>query len=519
MKQRIAESLRAAFPGGGFRTGGFRMSGEKAEYAAALAVTAFFILFGKQMIASPLYAGVALLLVVVILVLFFDTKLGVYIGAAGLVLIEEFDLSSTRAFFEYGHSNSVLAMRILGVSFMDAFTLFFVLPVLIREWTHWRRTGEWRVFPLDRFFLPIIAVYIFGATRGLFNALTMSSFTWEARDIIHIVGWYFIVSRILSTKRDVVVFMSVLLGTFSAKTLLFAYRMAAGQGLFSGYDFFRPAMGADVPFMTIPLIATVAASLICTHLSRGRRMLLFLLAAYWGVWFVQSLGRASYITAVIALAVVFVILWRDMRRREVAYTVGAAAAGGVAYSFLFLSALNRALVGLKFTTAFNWSDAISLYKDISIGQRLLEVVNIAETLSRSGAWLWGLGWGAPWSEIVVKHPVDVSSFQYMEAVRGVHTLAHLDPIYFLLKVGIIGAAILYLSYLRFAAVAIRLVRRERDIWVRLSAVIALAMIIVFVPNYVYHIKLKLFLGMAFGTLSLLAMIDSRNAGREAGGTA
>lgn len=474
------------------------------EAAVCLLVTALIVLFGRDVAAAPFRALIIAAIPAAAALAFLRPKLGLYVAAAVVMAFEEFDLSSTEAYFEAGISQSVLAVRIAGISFMDAFTLLFLLPVLIAEWDRWRRGGCWRVLPYDRYFLPLLVVYAFGATQGLFHALSFSHFTWEARDLLYILAWYVITSRALETRRDAMVLVAVLIGTFSLKSLLFLYRLAAGQGLFYGFDFYRPALGADIPFMAVPLIATLVAAVLFRGARSGWRLLLIALAAYWSVWFVQSLGRASYITATIAMVVIAVMYRRELRNRQVALTVLAAAAGGAVYYFIMISAVNRELLGQVFSTTVNWKEAVTLYGDLSIGQRLLEIINIGETLSRAHAWLWGLGWGAAWSEVAMKLPVDAAAFEYMESVRGVHTAAHLDLFYFLLKVGILGTLLLYAAYLRMVVAGMRLLRKERDPWSRLAVTTALAMLIIFIPNYVYFIKLKLLMGMAFAILAVVA---------------
>jgi hypothetical protein len=471
------------------------------EAVAVLLIAAALLLFGKDIMEAPLRAVFVAAVPVLLALAVLRPRMALFVGAAVVIAIEEFELTSTDAYFESGIAKSILATRIAGLSFMDAFTLILLLPVLLREWERWRQTGRWRTMPMDRYFLPVLAVYAFGATQGLFNALTFSHFTWEARDILTILAWYFIASRAMERPRDGVVLVAVLLGAFFLKSFLFLYRLVAGQGLFYGFDFYRPALGADVPFMAVPLITLLAASVLLRQVRARWKLVIALLAGYWSVWFVQSLGRASYITATAAMVVIAVVHRKQLRSAQVAVTAGAAALGGVVYYFIVLSAVNRELLGQVFQTTINWVDAVTLYQDLSIGQRLLEIMNISETLTRAGAWLWGLGWGAPWSEIAVKMPVDVAAFEYMESVRGVHTSAHLDALYFLLKVGILGTVVLYAGWLRFAAAGIRMLAREQDRWERLALTAVVAMLIIFIPNYVYFIKLKVLLGLAFAVLS------------------
>jgi hypothetical protein len=496
------DSIRARFsPSFRFRHAEFRFSA--GELSAALLCAMLSILFGRQIAEQPITAVAVAGLGVLVYLLWRHPKYALAVAMAGLVLIEEFELSSTEAYYESGLSKSVLAIRFFGVSFMDALTLLVLLPVLIREWLRWREAGVWRRSPLDGFFVPLVVVYALGTVQGVFHALNFSYFSWEARDLLYIMAWFFIATRTLETKRDVVGLLLVIFGTFSAKSLLFIYRVVAGKGLFYGFDFYRPALGSDVPMMAVPLITLIALVVLAPEARRRVRVVALGLVAYWSVWFVGSLGRASYISATVALLVVFALLWKRMRWTQFLIPVAASLFGGLAYYFLILTEVNRELVGGMIGSSVNWVDAVTVYQDLSIGQRIMEIMNISETLTRAGAWLWGLGWGAPWAEIAVHHPIDVASFEYSEAVRGVHTSAHIDALYFLLKVGILGTLVIYLTYARLVWTAMRQFARERSIVIRIATVSLLVLILIIIPNYVYFIKLKVLLGVAVGCVSLL----------------
>jgi hypothetical protein len=186
--------------------------------------------------------------------------------------------------------------------------------------------------------------------------------------------------------------------------------------------------------------------------------------------------------------------------------------GGVVFYLTVLTPVQRELVGYLLGSAFNWFGAVAVAGDMSIGQRVLEIINVGETLSRSGAWLWGLGWGAPWSEIAVHHPFDKGSFPIQEQLTGVHTTAHLDFVYFVLKVGIIGAALIYSGLLRFCLAAFRLAKAETGKLPKLALIGILVFLIVVIPNYVYFVKLKCLMGIAFGCIAWLMSAERTSDG-------
>ncbi|MDH7515080.1 MAG: hypothetical protein QHI48_04290 [Bacteroidota bacterium] len=481
----------------------------RAEIAMVILLWLLCILFTPAVIEHPLYAAAFAALVLMGWLLLVHPKTALFAAVGGIVLVEEFNLAGTEAFFQSGIGSSVLALRVFGVNIVDALTLMFLVPALVRAWTDWYRYGKSPFRPMDAFFLPIVAVYIFGAVQGLFHALTPKHYAWEAREILTILSWYFVASRTLTARRDVVILVAVLLGVFHLKSLLFAWRVLAGKGLFYGFDFYRPALGSDVSMTAVPLIAAFAATVLVRQAPRWFRPLMMCLLAYWSVWLIGSLGRSVYLTTAVALLILFLAVRKEARPKDILQPLAAAAAGAAAFAFLALTEANRALVSTMLSTAFNWVDAILVYQDLSMAQRVMEFLNISETLSRAGAWLWGFGWGAPWSEIVVHHPIDVASFEYMEAVRGVHTSAHIDALYYLLKVGIIGTLVLYAAYARFVVAAVREFRRPAPPADRVALAAMIGAFVVFLPNFVYFVKLKLILGILFGCLSCIRAAEAR----------
>jgi len=489
-----AHAASTAYPAG-------RNLAVEASFVAAL--TLICVVFGERIIAHPLHAAALAVLPVMIWLLVTHPKAALYLAVAGIVMAEEFELGSTEAFFESGIDSSVLALRIFGVNIIDAVTLLFFAPAAIRAWTAWRYgdVTPWR--GMDRYFIPILAVYAFGALQGMFNALSFGHFSWEARDILYILAWYFIASRTLENRDDVVRLLAVLLGVFSLKSLLFLGRLAAGKGLFYGFDFYRPALGADVSMMALPLLAVFAALALAKDARPCVKALLIVLLAYWSMWLIGSLGRAVYLTTTAAFIVLALSMRGSIRPAHVLPPLFAVVSGALAFYFLALTEAHRELISTMLGTAFNWVDAVTVYEDRSMGQRILEFMNISEVLTRSGAWLHGLGWGAPWSETAAHMPLDRSAFDIMESIRGIHTSAHVDALYFLLKVGIIGTIVIYATYARFVADAVRIFKRSDDVALRIAMAAVVTGLIVFLPNYVYFVKLKLILGIFFGCLCVV----------------
>lgn len=454
-------------------------------------------------LAHPLFAIGGLGLVVLVPTVLLRPRVAFFLAIAGLVLMEEFDLSSSEAFFEAGINNSLLALRVFGVSFMDILTLLFLLPVLVREWDQWYRTGRLRALPTDRFFLPMLLVYLMGAFQGWFTKLSFSHFTWEARDILYILAWYIVASRTLKGGKDVRTLILLVLSVFSVKSLLFVYRALMGQGLFYGYDYYRVALGSDVPMMALPFVASLVALVILRARPWWQRGLLALFALWWTVLLLASLGRSAYLLTALSLVVTVVAFRRDIRPKHLALGAGGLLVGGSIFYWGILGPVHRELVSYVLGSAFNWVDALSVYGDLSIGQRVMEAINISETLNRAQAWILGMGWGSSWTELVIKHPIDKGSFPLEEQLSGIHTSAHIDALYFLMKVGVLGTLVLYGSYLRFFRRILRHLTRETDVAARLVSLVLLVFLVMVVPNYVYFVKLKCLLGVVLGCVGLL----------------
>ena len=460
--------------------------------------------FGEKVFVSPLFAFASVVFVLLIVALCFNQKIALYILTAGLIAFEEFELSNSYAYHQQGVSSSILGMRIAGVSAIDAVTLLFLLFVVIRRIADAQeyRTKFWS--PSDMFFLPFVLAYGFGMVTGYFQRLTISHFTWELRDVFYIAAFYYITSRTFTHRKDIVVLLSVILGTFALKSLFFIYRYLEGEGLFYGYGYYRVALGSDIPLIALAAIACIVGFILSRGHSILLRVVLFICIAYTSVLLVASIGRSTYILTVVSLVIVFILLRKDIGIRHILATIGMGFFGGFIFYFYVLTPENRELISYAISTAFNWYEAIQLYSDLSMGQRIIEFINIWETLSRNSAWLWGLGWGAPWTELVIHHPFDQGSFSWEEQYSGIHTTAHIDAIYFLHKVGIIGTILIYATHVRFLVASIQSFSTDSSAMLKLVSICLIVMIVMFFPNYTYFVKLKLLLGITFGAIAVFS---------------
>ena len=140
---------------------------------------------------------------------------------------------------------------------------------------------------------------------------------------------------------------------------------------------------------------------------------------------------------------------------------------------------------------------------MSIGQRILEAINIWATLDQQGMQLLGLGWGAAWREVAIHHPMDIGAFSLVEQMKGVHTSAHLDPIHYLLKIGVLGVIVIYAAMFNIWRKAVVLFRASSDEKLRFALLGCIFMGTMFLLNNVYFSRLQFLLGLAFAGIAVI----------------
>ncbi len=479
------------------------------EAGGVLLVLLVMARFGQKILDAPLFSVGYLVLLLMGAALIYSPRTALYVLLAGLVAFEEQVMTSTEAFFNPQEGSTILELRVAGIGIFDALILLFLIPTAVREFVRWRSGESLRRFPADTYLLPFAAAYLFGMLLGLFNMESVKHYVGEIRDLFYIPAMYFITSRILTTRREAETGVVIILAVFMAKSAVFIRRYLVGGGVYFGHDYYRVALGTDVPLMAILALSLIAFFILRSDLSRAWRLLIFLGIAYASILLVSSIGRSTYIMTVVALIVLFVMLRKDLRPSHILLTLGMGTLGGLFFAYVVLDDLNRQLIGYALTSAFNWVDALKLYGDLSLGERILELINIWATLGRDGAWLWGHGWGAAWSEIAVLHPLNRGSYPLAEQLSGIHTSAHVDAVFFLLKVGIAGTALIYFSHLRYLARGISLFKLQERKRQRTALIALIVMMIIFIPNYTYYGKIKFFLGFIYGAI---AIFDARSRG-------
>ncbi|MDX9759706.1 MAG: hypothetical protein RBU27_11145 [Bacteroidota bacterium] len=497
-----------------------------------LGMVLLLVVMGEEMVARPILAVSILMMAAAAALMLIDFRLALLLLVAFLFGYEEFNLSSEQAFVEENIAGTVMSVQIFGFALMDVISLVFLVPVLLREWRHAVTIGRWRWLRADLLLLPVIAVWAYGIVPGLLNMHTRGDFTWDLRMLAHVLVFYFIFSRSFIDRRDYLAALLVGGSVFLLKHGLFFFRYLTGGGLQTGM-YHRVLLGSDLPLTALALALTITAlfvyrdawsrpesaarSALNTAVATPSRArtghgVLLLLAAYFTVMLVAGLGKLTYLQASYSLALVFVLHRREIRLRTVLMVIAAGVASSLLVFLTVLPSEGRETIVYALTSAFNWVDALKLYGDLSFGTRLLEIINVWAVLQREGAVLWGLGWGAAWTEIAAHLPFDGGAFAVEEQYTGVHVSTHIDALTFLLKVGVIGTLIIYASYLRFFTAAFGLYRGQRAPWERWTLMALMLMLLIFIPNYLYFIRLKYLLGFALAGVAIFLSTPSGDPG-------
>jgi hypothetical protein len=476
-----------------------------------LIVCGFLVGTGSLLTRSLSSAAAVLVMVAAAALLMTRHRLALFVFLAFLFAYEEFDLSSHEAFLAYGGTRTVLGVTMFGVAFMDLVAIVLFVATLVREWRRAVEAGRWRVLPADAFFVPLAAAWLWGVALGLRNTLTMSTFTWDIRDLGSVLAFYFIFSRSLASRRDVLIGMIIGAVVFSLKNIVFIGRYVTGGGMQFADTYYRLMLGSDLPLLALALTFTAAAFFIYPSMPRRRRIALSVLVVFFVVMLVAGLGKLTYVQALSGIVMIFVLHRRDVRPRAVAAVIGAAIFGVLAFYYGILGESSRAVVGYAMSSAFGIGGALKLYTDLSFGTRFFEIINIWATLSQAKAWIFGLGWGAPWREIAERMPFDGGSFSIEEQHSGIHVSAHIDAVKYLLKVGLAGTLLVYASFARFWLRGLKLYAGESRPAYRWALMGLLLMILIFGPNYVYFIRLKYLLGFALAGVAVFMEERRREA--------
>lgn len=492
-------------------------SGAENRYLLPISVALLSILFllatGNQLAESPVLAISVAVTIAAVMLMLIDLRLAVLLFIGFLLAYEEFNLTSEQAFVEENIKGTVMAVKIFGFALMDVISLVLLLPVILREWSRAVETGRWRWLRADWFLLPLVVVWLYGIIPGMMNMHTRGDFTWDLRMLLHVLVFYFIFSRVFTTRRDYLHALIVAGVVFLGKHALFFYRYLTGGGLHTG-AYHRVLLGSDLPLTALALALTVAALLLFRHSWQKQRQgatlrhgALLALAAYFTVMLIAGLGKLSYLQAAYSLIMIFLLHRSEIHYRTVLAVIAFGFVASLVVFFTVLPAEGRETILYALSSAFNWWDALKLYGDLSFGTRYLEIVNVWAVLWRDNAVLWGLGWGSAWREIAISMPWDGGAFDAVEQYEGIHIQTHIDALTFMLKVGVIGALIIYASILRFWIIGLRMYHRQRSGWEKWVLMALMLMIIIFAPNYLYFIRLKYLLGFALAGVAVFAGTD------------
>ena len=487
---------------------------ERTGYAATvMVVTLLLMLTGEKLVSSPAQLAGLLVAIAAAVLALVNYRAALLLFTAFLFAYEEFNLASQEAFVEENIANTVVAIKIFGFALMDVMSLLLLLPVLVHEWRKALETGSLRMLPGDRWLLPLLLVWVYGMLSGWFTKLSFSTYTWDLRMLGHVLVFYVIYSRTFTERKDYTIAVAIGAGVFMLKQVVFLWRYVSGAGLDTG-GIKRVLLGSDLPLTAVFLCLSVVSWILFREERNWKRPLALALSVYFTIMLIAGLGKLTYLQASYSLVMIYVLHRRDISGRNVLKLFGVAGGAALLVYMVMLPEGVRDTVAYALSNAFNWVDALKLYGDLSFGTRLLEVINVWAVLLREGAVLWGLGGGAPWSEIAVHMPFDGGAFDVAEQYSGVHVQTHIDAITFMLKIGVGGTLLVYWSFLRYWGAGLRAYRRLTRPSERWTLMALLLLIVILVPNYLYFIRLKYLLGFALAGAALFAFSDENTSGPD-----
>ncbi len=473
------------------------------EIMVVVAISLLMIAFGETILQSGTYLAATIVVVMAVMLMLIDMRIALFLFIVFLCAYEEFVLSSSEAFQNEGIQGSIQAVRIAGLGLMDFCMLMFLIPVLIKAWYRTRYEQAAFVMRPDIYVLPVAVVWLYGIVLGLFHFHTLSAFAADTRVLGYVLILYFIASRTFTRKYDFTAVVALMYGTVFLKTFLFAFRYFSGGGRMQGYGYYRPLIGSDTALVGFVLALTVGALFLLEKHGHKYRLWLISMIGYMTIILIAGLTRSTFIFTAAAILLQFYLFRSQMKPSIVLGTIGIVMAGGFSFYFFFLSSESRELIGYVLHSAFNWVDALKVYGDMSMGQRILEFINIWGTLERGNMLFLGFGWGSPWSEIIIHHPIDLGAFSIEEQMRGVHTTAHIDAVQFLLKIGIIGMPLLYFFFFRIFRTGLAALKCMDDPKLKFAVLGLSLMIVIFSLNFIYFVRLQFLIGIAFaGILSI-----------------
>jgi hypothetical protein len=367
-----------------------------------IVLSLFLMAFGEYVLESPRYFVAVTAIIAAVLLILINLRLAVTLYIVFLAAYEEYVLSSTEAFMTEGIKGSILAVRIFGIGLLDFTLLAFLTPVLIKVWHEIRSEKASLLRKEDRYLFPIIAIWLYGMLLGYFYMQSMSVFAADVRDLGYIIVFYFIISRVFSSVRDYSTAISLLLITVLLKTSVFVWRYLTGGGVSYGYDYLRPLLGSDTALVGLLLAMIIGYMFLKYHSPLHHKMILLGLIGYTTIILIAGLTRSTYVLTSFAIVLLFYLFRDRLKASTYIVALSVVLSGGLIFYFGILSDSNREIISYLLGSAFNWVEAIKLYGDLSMGQRILEVINIWETLSREGMVLLGLGWGSEWRSTKVR---------------------------------------------------------------------------------------------------------------------
>lgn len=461
-----------------------------------LLIFIFFILFSTRYYASStsLPYIITYIILLIYFISLFSKKFVVSVKIIIALLIFYYtplnNLQATTDSFDFRTFQFLGVINILdAIMFLGIVIFYFKIYKLVYL------TKKKNTF-LEKKIHIVTTIILLGAILSPFYWKSFIEFTREFRNMLYIsIGYYFI-SDIIKTKSQVNEIVKFFLFAESIRLIFAFYDFINGFGIEFQGAIIRYTLLSDsfmifiyfvilttyynfigINFQNLFYFPFYLFSIFSIIYLGGKASWILLFLCVIILLFTQSRKISKYFISLIMVIIPLIVIIREFITSDVKFILG--------------NLLNN-IFDLKNINNIN---------DLSTLGRLFEIINVSTFLWIKKSFLWGLGWGAQWYEIAIRHPLDLGSFPEEELFSGWHTLVHLDPLYLILKIGIIGTLLFYLIFYEIIKEGFRIVKSNSDNYIKYIIISILLSIFLIIVNGLTFSVTTVFLGIFLGLLT------------------
>lgn len=361
-----------------------------------------------------------------------------------ILLVEEFPISQGIFQERWYVYTSFYDIRILGLGVLDVMLVSLVLSVLLRT-----ISARAAIMDLDsrvsrllaRLWTTLVLLSVFGIVNGVFHAVSIKHLVSDLRTFAYLLGFSFVAWKTMR-REDISLIFSGFIALSALKSMVYLYRLFTGTGVQHNL-LLRTILGSDLAFLAVGALFAISV-LSLLNLPRWKQALLFIVVCLNMVIIFNSAGRSNILLLAIALAILALI--NKCLGVLKFFLIAIAISLGFLYIYYGKGALD--FLTFKLVSSFHWTLSIYKFGSYTTGTttvRLIELLNIVETLKSEGKLLLGLGWGSGWSDIFFPLPPDPTFSIFSPLEGSVHLSAHTDVAWLLLKTGVIGVIVYYMG--------------------------------------------------------------------------